>query len=108
MLLLLLGGGQVAIMLDTKGPEIRTGLLRGHSTVALKEGQSLRISTNYDVRAHSLSSCRAFPPPPSSSLFLIGPSVAASRHSLPIPDLSRAYLKRCPLLSPPPPHAAGG
>ncbi len=41
---------QVAVMLDTKGPEIRTGLLKGHGIVNLKEGQSLILSTDYDVR----------------------------------------------------------
>lgn len=36
---------QCAIMLDTKGPEIRTGLLAGHGTISLKKGQQLEIST---------------------------------------------------------------
>jgi pyruvate kinase len=42
---------QLAIMLDTKGPEIRTGLLKadasGKKQVTLAEGQDLVISTDY-------------------------------------------------------------
>jgi len=34
------------VMLDTKGPEIRTGLLKNKS-VELKAGQSLKITTDY-------------------------------------------------------------
>lgn len=34
---------QCAIMLDTKGPEIRTGLLKDHKAVTLKKGQDLEI-----------------------------------------------------------------
>jgi len=33
-----------AIMLDTKGPEIRTGLLRNHQAVQLTLGQEILIS----------------------------------------------------------------
>lgn len=36
-----------AIMLDTKGPEIRTGMLKNKS-VEFKSGQSLKICTNYE------------------------------------------------------------
>ena len=35
---------QCAIMLDTKGPEIRTGLLKDHKSIDLVKGQTLEIS----------------------------------------------------------------
>ena len=35
---------QCAIMLDTKGPEIRTGFLKDHKPITLKKGQDLEIS----------------------------------------------------------------
>ena len=35
---------QCAIMLDTKGPEIRTGLLKDHKPIDLVKGQTLEIS----------------------------------------------------------------
>ena len=38
-----------AIMLDTKGPEIRTGLLRNHQSVQLTLGQEIFINTDYSV-----------------------------------------------------------
>ena len=38
-----------AIMLDIKGPEIRTGLLRNHQAVQLTLGQKIFISTDYSV-----------------------------------------------------------
>jgi pyruvate kinase len=38
-----------AIMLDTKGPEIRTGLLRDNKPVELVTGQELLIVTDYSV-----------------------------------------------------------
>ena len=46
-------GAYIAIMLDTKGPEIRTGLLKGHKPVELKEGQDLEISTDYAAEGDS-------------------------------------------------------
>jgi len=42
-------GAQVALMLDTKGPEIRTGLLKDHKPISLVEGQALTISTDYTL-----------------------------------------------------------
>ncbi len=35
----------IAILLDTKGPEIRTGLLKGHKKIMLKEGDTFVLST---------------------------------------------------------------
>jgi pyruvate kinase len=37
-----------AVMLDTKGPEIRTGMLKDKSGLLLKSGQSLRICVDYE------------------------------------------------------------
>ncbi len=37
-------GLNCATMLDTKGPEIRTGLLKDHKPIQLKMGQTLEIS----------------------------------------------------------------
>lgn len=42
-------GNQCAIMLDTKGPEIRTGLLVDHKPVTFQSGQHLEIVTDYSV-----------------------------------------------------------
>lgn len=41
---------QVAILLDTKGPEIRTGFLKDHQPVKLVKGSEVVISTDYEVR----------------------------------------------------------
>ncbi len=43
----------VAIMLDTKGPEIRTGLLKDHKEVNLIKDQILEISTDYTLEGDS-------------------------------------------------------
>jgi len=34
-------------MLDTKGPEITTGILKDHKSVELKAGQKLELTTDY-------------------------------------------------------------
>nr|AIZ68206.1 Pyruvate kinase, cytosolic isozyme isoform 1 [Albuca bracteata] len=39
-----------AVMLDTKGPEIRTGFLKDAKPVQLKEGQEITISTDYSFK----------------------------------------------------------
>jgi len=44
---------QCAIMLDTKGPEIRTGFLKDHKAVDLVKGQSLIIGTDWDFEGTS-------------------------------------------------------
>lgn len=44
---------QCAIMLDTKGPEIRTGFLKDHKTIDLVKGQTLEITTDYTFEGDS-------------------------------------------------------
>jgi pyruvate kinase len=39
-----------AVMLDTKGPEIRTGFLKDGTPIQLKEGQEITISTDYSLK----------------------------------------------------------
>eukprot|EP00921_Rhytidocystis_pertsovi_P001980 GHVQ01003372.1.p1 GENE.GHVQ01003372.1~~GHVQ01003372.1.p1 ORF type:complete len:519 (-),score=68.86 GHVQ01003372.1:474-2030(-) len=39
---------RVALLLDTKGPEIRTGMLKDHKSICLKAGQELKITTDFD------------------------------------------------------------
>lgn len=43
----------VAVALDTKGPEIRTGLLKDHKSVQFKKGQKLEITTDYTFEGTS-------------------------------------------------------
>ena len=42
-----------AIMLDTKGPEIRTGVLRDNKPIDLVAGQELLIVTDYSIEGDS-------------------------------------------------------
>jgi len=39
-----------AVMLDTKGPEIRTGFLKDAKAIQLKEGQEITITTDYTIK----------------------------------------------------------
>ncbi|EXB96338.1 Pyruvate kinase, cytosolic isozyme [Morus notabilis] len=39
-----------AVMLDTKGPEIRTGFLKDGKAIQLKEGQEITITTDYSIK----------------------------------------------------------
>ncbi|EPS70224.1 pyruvate kinase, partial [Genlisea aurea] len=39
-----------AVMLDTKGPEIRTGFLKEGKPIQLKEGQEITITTDYTIK----------------------------------------------------------
>ncbi|KAK2982028.1 hypothetical protein RJ640_029256 [Escallonia rubra] len=39
-----------AVMLDTKGPEIRTGFLKGGKPIQIKQGQEITISTDYSIQ----------------------------------------------------------
>lgn len=49
-------GPQIAVALDTKGPEIRTGLMKDGKDVLLKQGQLLTISTD---PAHENECCES-------------------------------------------------
>merc|ERR1711957_248992 len=42
-----------AVMLDTKGPEIRTGFLEGVKTVTFEKDQQLEITTDYSFKGNS-------------------------------------------------------
>eukprot|EP00879_Flechtneria_rotunda_P010783 GHRR01011267.1.p2 GENE.GHRR01011267.1~~GHRR01011267.1.p2 ORF type:complete len:232 (+),score=82.48 GHRR01011267.1:119-814(+) len=42
-----------AVMLDTKGPEIRTGMLEGGKPVQLTAGQEVIVTTDYSKPGHS-------------------------------------------------------
>lgn len=42
-------GSSVSLMLDTKGPEIRTGILRDAEPLELKEGQELDVLTDFSL-----------------------------------------------------------
>ena len=46
-------GHHVAVLLDTKGPEIRTGMLEGHGKVTFAAGQDLEITTDYTFEGTS-------------------------------------------------------
>lgn len=39
---------ECAVLLDTKGPEIRTGMTKGHLKVSIKAGQLLDITSDYE------------------------------------------------------------
>ncbi|UKJ89817.1 pyruvate kinase [Theileria orientalis] len=48
----------IGLMLDTKGPEIRTGYLKDHMPITLEAGNTLRITTDYSVEGtNELISC---------------------------------------------------
>ncbi len=56
----------MAIMLDTKGPEIRTGMLVDHKSISLKEGQDLEIVTDYAVLGDATRIACSYPSLPTS------------------------------------------
>lgn len=47
-------------MLDTKGPEIRTGLLRDNKPVQLVTGQELLIVTDYSIDGDNKKICCSY------------------------------------------------
>ena len=53
-------------MLDTKGPEIRTGLLVDGKPIELKEGQDLEIVTDYTIKGDNTRISCSYPTLPTS------------------------------------------
>ncbi|KAK4482915.1 hypothetical protein RD792_010088 [Penstemon davidsonii] len=49
-----------AVMLDTKGPEIRTGFLKDAKPVQLKKGMEITISTDYDLKGDEKTICMSY------------------------------------------------
>ncbi|GMY16080.1 pyruvate kinase, cytosolic isozyme [Fagus crenata] len=49
-----------AVMLDTKGPEIRTGFLKDSKPIQLKQGQEITISTDYDIKGDENMICMSY------------------------------------------------
>lgn len=48
----------IGLMLDTKGPEIRTGFLKNHTPITLEAGKTLKITTDYTIEGdESIISC---------------------------------------------------
>eukprot|EP00914_Ancora_sagittata_P024659 GHVO01049281.1.p1 GENE.GHVO01049281.1~~GHVO01049281.1.p1 ORF type:complete len:489 (-),score=64.91 GHVO01049281.1:171-1577(-) len=59
-------GKFVGLMLDTKGPEIRTGMLENGTSVTLVQGQSLKITTDYTFKGDDKCIACSYPNLPSS------------------------------------------
>lgn len=49
-----------AVMLDTKGPEIRTGMLKDGTPIQLKQGQEITISTDYSIKGDEKLICMSY------------------------------------------------
>ncbi|KAI5387287.1 pyruvate kinase, cytosolic isozyme [Lathyrus oleraceus] len=49
-----------AVMLDTKGPEIRTGFLKDGKPIQLKLGQEITISTDYSLKGDENTICMSY------------------------------------------------
>ncbi|KAI4343342.1 hypothetical protein L6164_010703 [Bauhinia variegata] len=49
-----------AVMLDTKGPEIRTGFLKDGKPIQIKQGQEITISTDYSIKGDENMICMSY------------------------------------------------
>ncbi|KAL9386159.1 hypothetical protein Peur_019283 [Populus x canadensis] len=49
-----------AVMLDTKGPEIRTGFLKDGKPIQLKQGQEITLSTDYSLKGDENMICMSY------------------------------------------------
>ena len=59
-------GKKCAIMLDTKGPEIRSGFYKAGGSIELKAGQTLKIVTDYDFKGDNTTIACTYKSLPSS------------------------------------------
>jgi pyruvate kinase len=59
-------GNQCAILLDTKGPEIRTGMLKDHQKATFVKGQNLEIVTDYSIEGDNNRIACSYPGLPTS------------------------------------------
>ncbi|GJT05532.1 pyruvate kinase, cytosolic isozyme-like protein [Tanacetum coccineum] len=49
-----------AVMLDTKGPEIRTGFLKDGKPIKVTQGQEITISTDYSIKGDEKMICMSY------------------------------------------------
>ncbi|XP_059649947.1 pyruvate kinase, cytosolic isozyme-like [Cornus florida] len=49
-----------AVMLDTKGPEIRTGFLKDGKPIQLRQGEEITISTDYSIKGDDKLICMSY------------------------------------------------
>lgn len=56
----------VAVMLDTKGPEIRTGFLKSKDTITIKKGSTIELTTDYDFIGDETKLAVSYPELPQS------------------------------------------
>lgn len=86
-------GVHVGVMLDTKGPEIRTGFLGSAKTVEYKKGSMVEIVTDYSMPgtfSSFLSFLPSFRPPPlahSLLILLLAQSCSLCAHIHPFPSI---------------------
>lgn len=59
-------GHHCAVLLDTKGPEIRTGFLKDHQPVSFQKGQQLQISTDYTLEGDESCIACSYPELPNT------------------------------------------
>lgn len=84
-----------AIMLDTKGPEIRTGMLRDNKPVDLVSGQELTIVTDYSIEGDNKKIACSYKSLPStvnvgSTIFIADGSITCEVFE--IFDVTKSYL----------------
>ncbi|KAE8992846.1 Pyruvate kinase [Phytophthora rubi] len=70
----------IAIMLDTKGPEIRTGFLANKDKVTIKKGSTLELTTDYEFLGDETKIACSYPELPQS--VKVGGSILVADGSL--------------------------